>query len=154
MHNQPGKLILVAGLPGSGKSTWMIANTPQTIYFAIDDFMANSFGDVAKTTYSRWYFPLVFALRAGRDAVISDISFCDPGRREEIERVMRDAVDKLAYNWICFENAPDACRENIERDAREKNRTLSSRLAALDKWSPRYTIPPGIQVERVFRQQS
>jgi predicted kinase len=151
MLNQPGKLVLIAGLPGSGKSWWMKANTPHTNFFVIDDFMAHAFGDISKFTYSRWYFPLVFALRAGRDAAISDIAFCDAENREEVERIMRDAVHELVCRWIFFEHAPEACRENIERDAREKGRSLDKRLQELEKWRCRYRIPSGSPVETVFR---
>ena len=151
MHNTPGTLVLIAGLPGSGKSYWMQTNTPAAHFFVVDDFMAHAFGEIGRFTYSRWYFPLVFALRAGRDAAISDIAFCDVERRKEAETVMTDAVENLAFRWVFFEHAPDACRLNIERDAREKGRAPEKRLQALEDWSQRYRIPLGVPAESVFR---
>lgn len=151
MDNSPGELVLIAGLPGSGKSRWMQTNMPATDFFVVDDFMAHAFGDIGRFTYSRWYFPLVFALRTGRNAAVSDIAFCDAERRREAERIMADAVKDLVYRWIFFEHAPEACRENIERDARENGRATEKRLEALEDWSGRYCIPPGVSVVPVFR---
>ena len=154
MQNTPGKLILIAGLPGSGKSRWMECNTPLADFFVADDFMAHAFGDVGKFTYSRWYFPLVFALRAGRNAVISDIAFCDVERRREAEKVMLDAIDKLVYRWVFFTNEPELCRKNIERRAREEGRSLEKPLEALEQWKRRYSIPANADVVPVFHASS
>jgi hypothetical protein len=151
MNNPPGKLVLIAGLPGSGKSCWMKINTPAADFFVADDFMAHALGDIGRFTYSRWYFPLVFALRAGRNAAISDIAFCDIERQREAQRVMTDAVNDLEFEWVFFEYVPDACRQNIERDAREKGRLPEKRLQALKEWSPRYNVPPGVPTQLVYR---
>lgn len=151
MNGAPGQLILIAGLPGSGKSHWIGAHFSPSDFFVVDDFMAHALGDVSKFTYSRWYCSLVFALRSGRDSVVADIAFCDVDRRKEALRVMKDAVDKLDYRWIFFESAPEQCRLNIERDAREKRRAAQSRLDALDEWSRRYRIPRGVKTEAVYR---
>ena len=73
---------------------WMRANFPTADFFVVDDFMAHALWDIGRFTYSRWFFPLVFALRAGRDSVIADIAFCDTERRKEADRVMKDAVSQ------------------------------------------------------------
>jgi hypothetical protein len=86
----------------------MQTNTPPADFFVADDFMAHAFGDIGWFTYSRWYFPLVLALRAGRNAAISDIAFCDTERRREAERVMKDAIHDLKYRWVFFECTPEA----------------------------------------------
>ena len=132
----------------------MHANAPSSDFFVADDFMANAYGDIGKFAYSRWYLPLVFALRAGRNAAITDIAFCDADRRKEAERVMTDAVDGLNYCWVFFEHAAEVCRQNIERDHREKGRGAENRLHALEEWSRRYRIPRGAQVQPVFRASS
>ncbi len=151
MHNAPGKLILIAGLPGSGKSCWMQTNTPVADFFVADDFMVHAYGDIGRFTYSRWYFPLLFALRAGRNAAISATAFCDFERPKAAETVMSDTVKDLAYRWVFFEHAPDACRQNIERGAREKGRAPQKRLQALEDWSHRDCIPLGVAAESAFR---
>lgn len=151
MLNPSGKLTLIAGLPGSGKSTWIEANAPSTQFFIADDFMAHSYGNISKFAYSRWYFPLVFALRAGRDAIIADIAFCDSGRRCEAERIMVDAVHNLKYQWVFFANDPDACRQNVLADEKIKGRKAESRLSEIKARSQRYQIPAEATVETVFK---
>lgn len=81
----------------------MKSTTPPHEFFVIDDFMSHALGDVGKFTYSRWFFQLVLSLRSGRNAALSDIAFCSPLRRDEVERVMKDAVEGLIYSWVFFE---------------------------------------------------
>ena len=147
----PGQLLFIAGLPGSGKSHWLRTHAPPERFFIVDDFMAHAYHDIGRFAHSRWYFPLVFALRAGRDSAISDIAFCDEQRRAEAERVMADAVHQLSYRWIYFENAPSACRHNIELDIRKVGRAGTKRLEALETWRQEYTIPEGAEVVPVVR---
>jgi len=48
------------------------------------------------------------------------------------------------------EISPEACRQNVERDAREKGRFPEKRLQALEDWSPRYSILPTSPTVRVY----
>jgi len=151
MYNTLGQLTLIAGLPGSGKTRWMKKNFPTADFLMIDDFMAHALHDIGRFTYSLWYFPLVFALRSGRNAVISDIAFCEDERRKEAERVMSDSVKDLVYRWHFFEHAAAICRQNIERRAREEGNTQEDAFRELNRLSPLYHIPSGFPVEPVFR---
>jgi len=113
--------------------------------------MAHALWDIGRFTYSRWFLPLVFALRAGRNSVIADIAFCDTERRKEAERVMNDAVHNIDCQWIFFEHAPEACRQNIERRARQEARSLDEPLKALWHWSRMYQVPTGASIIPVYR---
>jgi hypothetical protein len=87
---------------------------------------------------SRHYGALLENIRAGRDCVIADIAFCDPRRSANLQQVIARQIPNCEIDWIYFENAPDKCRRNIERRARERPH---NDLDALEKFQGLYFIP-------------
>ena len=58
-----------------------------------------------------------------------------------MEQAIARQVPNSRLEWIYFENAPDKCRRNIERRARER---LCDDLDALEKFQRLYLIPDGV----------
>ncbi len=136
-----GKLTVVVGLPGAGKSTRVNAMRPSTTGLCCEDFHADAIQDSPLAENSRYYNALLENIRAGRDCVIADIAFCDPKRRADLQQAIDRQISDSRIEWICFENAPEKCRRNIVRRARER---LGDDLAALEKFARLYSIPDGV----------
>jgi predicted kinase len=80
-----GKLIVVIGLPGSGKSHYvdrLLADG--SVGWICHDFHADAYNDSKLVTDSRYLQELLEKLRTGHTCAIADIAFCDPTRRERI----------------------------------------------------------------------
>ena len=136
-----GKLTVVVGLPGAGKSTLVNAMRSSVSGLCCEDFHANALHDSPLVENSRHYNALLEDIRTGRDCVIADIAFCDPKRRANLHQAIDRQISNSRIEWIYFENAPDKCRRNIERRARER---LGDDLDALEEFQRLYCIPDGV----------
>jgi hypothetical protein len=136
-----GMLTVVVGLPGSGKSTRVNAMRSSVSGLCCEDFHANAIQDSPLVERSRHYNALLDDIRTGRDCVIADIAFCDPTRTASLQQAIERQISNVRIEWIYFENAPDKCRRNIERRARENVR---DDLDALEKFRHLYCIPDGV----------
>ena len=151
MKNQTGKLEVLVGLPGSGKTTRIENHYPESDWFRVDDFMAHAIDNVGRTAYSRFFLPVVHALRAGRNVLVADICFCREDRRKEFERVMKDAVRGISLTWRFFEPDKEVCLSNAEFDERKKGRKADGRIRAIKEFHPDYIVPPGYEAIPVKR---
>src|SRR5690242_11227090 len=108
------RLIVVVGLPGSGK-TYYVRQKLQPVCSGIcaQDFMANSHGSSPRFTDSRYYRDLIRHLRGGADCAIADIEYCDTWRRVEVEEVIRRDAPGTIIDWRFFANDPERCARNV-----------------------------------------
>jgi hypothetical protein len=133
------KLVIVVGMPGSGKSHYIREQQPQFPGICVHDYMSNSHGHSPRFTDSRLYPNLVRALRDGKDCLIADIEYCDTWRRVEVEEVITRDVPGLEIEWRFFENDPAKCEANAERRARSN---LAEEKRKIRDLSRKYQIPP------------
>ena len=136
-----GKLTVIVGLPGAGKSTLINKMRPRVSGLCCEDFHANAINDSHLVEDSRHYADLIQNLRLGRNCVIADIAFCDQERRAALYDAVKRAVPDIRVEWTYFENAPDKCRRNIQRRARPG---MHNDLSALDRFAGLYQIPDGV----------
>ena len=136
-----GKLTVIVGLPGAGKSTLVNEMRSSVSGLCCDDFHANALHDSPLVENSRHYHALLEDIRTGLNCVIADIAFCDPKRRANLQQVIEREIPNSRIEWIYFENAPDKCLRNIECHARE---SLSDDLEALENFQRLYCIPDGV----------
>jgi hypothetical protein len=141
------EIILIAGLPGSGKTEYMRARQ-QEGWSIIDDFKANAFNDSFLFWHSRNYETLIMALREGHKYLVADIDFCKTNSRHEAEATLRTQIPDLTLSWLFFENDFHACQANIRRRA---SRSIEDNLRALHHYSDFYQIPNGAPVIPVWR---
>jgi hypothetical protein len=97
LTSNSGKLIGVAGLPGSGKST----------FFARPDFAEFFQRDDIGTNWRHNERRVCEELKNGKSAIVSDIEFCNEQKRNDFEKKMERKVE-----WVFFENAPWRCALN------------------------------------------
>ena len=141
------KLIVVVGLPGSGKSHYVREQRSSCTGVCAEDYMANSQDDSSRFTDSRYYSDLVRDLREGKDCVIADIEYCDTWRRVEVEEVISRDVPGVAIEWHYFENNPSQCEANVNRRGRG---TAEEETRKIHRLSRKYQIPPGAKVLSVW----
>jgi hypothetical protein len=142
-----GDVILLAGLPGCGKTTHLCQMCWDG-WLVFDDFKANAFDNCSEFRKSRKFRALISALRDGLRCAVADIDFCKPESRTEAEKVLLEDVADVKAGWRFFENDPSACEVNI----RSRNRpSLLADLRELRKCSALYCIPEGADVLRIGR---
>jgi len=93
------QVLLVVGLPGSGKSTWA---KQLDGYEVFDDFI---------TTYHDG--KVINALETGKKVCMIDPRLCNPFTFKTYINVFLRLVNKDNIGLILFENEPMTCAENI-----------------------------------------
>lgn len=134
------KLLVVVGLPGSGKTCLLKALQETYSWRCFDDYMAKSINHSPRFSDSRHYWALIDALRSGEHCAIADIAYCDPERRVEIEQVLHEKIPDVTIAWLFFENDPRKCIENVERRYRPSVQEEKLKISELSR---SYCIPPG-----------
>lgn len=93
------QVLVVVGLPGSGKSTWAKQLNGYEIY---DDFI---------TTYHDG--KLLKALEAGKKVCMTDPRLCSPFTFKTYINVFLRIIKKDNIGLVLFENEPMICAENV-----------------------------------------
>jgi hypothetical protein len=122
------KLIGVAGLPGSGKST----------FFARPDFAKFFRCDNIGTNWRTNEEKVCQQLKNGKSAIVSDIEFCNAQKRDKFEMRMGRQVE-----WVFFENAPWKCALNclFRYYVKKQNRPLHTEIRKIKRLSQVYHPP-------------
>jgi hypothetical protein len=100
-----GRVRIVAGLPGSGKTEYVKALRADG-WREFDDFKACAHNNSTAFADARHYDELIQALRAGHQCVVADMAFGLDADRREADRVLRAVVPGLAIDWLFFVNDP------------------------------------------------
>jgi tRNA splicing ligase len=140
-------VILLAGLPGCGKTTHL-CQMCRDGWLAFDDFKANAFDDCSEFGKSRKFRALISALRDGLKCAVADIDFCKTKSREEAVSVLLAEIPGVKIAWRFFVNDPSVCEENIRS---RKRPSLQIDLKKLHEYSKIYDIPHGANVLPIGR---
>ena len=125
-----GKLIMIVGMPGSGK-TWLIEHVFGILpgNWIRDDYFAT--GN---------YEELSEALKRGENGVISDIELCNADRREEIVARLAKDLPEASVEYHCFKNQRERCLANIRRRNRSDGNEAAEKVGRLSR---DYSLPAG-----------
>lgn len=96
------KIVIILGLPYSGKSTYMVQNYEN--YVKYDDFLS--------TIYK---FNLVDDLRKGSPIVLNDPRLCNKSDFDKLYDFLLDFVDPNQITIIKFKNDPIQCYKNSKK---------------------------------------
>jgi len=148
MVTQMPKLIVVAGLPGSGKSQIKEQFKDLEDRF-FDDYHASATGDSPEMEAGRRYPELKAALDGGQDCLIAEPAYCWKQRRHYLTKWMRKYYPNYMIEWKFFENNVSQCVLNIlHRNKTEFRGFKDLQLAA--NLTLQYDIPAGSEQMKVW----
>lgn len=146
------KLTIIAGLPGSGKSTYINSHVYDTLYD--DFFVTQPSDDTAKTLddnkdplKNARFAELVDELLSGKWVVVSDIMFCIPLHRNTFLSAVLSRAKEVELEFVMFENNPEAATVNVQSRGRADR--VEEELKLIGEISERY-VPIGLREEKVY----
>jgi len=142
-----GKIILIAGLPGSGKTTygsWLKDEIQAKCY--LDDYHANAIDDDPAFQKARGYVALIQGLKRGETWIASDIEWCRPERRREAESQLRRDVPEVVIEWHFLVVDKEVCRKRVRERGDRDEKTKAEELRKIDELSQVYEVPPGAHI--------
>jgi predicted kinase len=142
------KVILIAGLPGCGKSTYLKSEfSAEPGWKIIDDYQANARDNSKRFDHGREYEAMTSHLLSGGNCAIADIAFCRTSARTEAEETILRSVPGATIEWRFFENDPQQCRTNVILRSRD---SVEKELLRIDQLSKSYVPPSGAVVLPVW----
>lgn len=145
------RLIILAGLHGSGKSTFIRKYYP-TGFVVFDDLMKNSHGGQPEFRHSQHLNSLVCALEEGKNIVVADVRFCEPGFQQDFLDTLAPWSGKHQILWRCFKTDKARCQVNLLYRARQNghnNTTLE--FANNEHFCRVAAFPPEAEIVPVCR---
>jgi hypothetical protein len=149
-ENEAHQLILLGGLPGSGKSFYISALVERG-WREFDDFQTNAPSNSVDFRDSRQFPALVAALGQGDRCVVGDIRLIHQPYRESAQLALGSAIGPISSQFQVYENQPALCSRNVERDL---DRRLEDRLKAISHWTHHHSVPSDAVLLRVWRNDS
>ncbi len=141
------KILLIIGLPGSGKSTYIEQHQNVFNDFVIcDDYHKSALQKSRAFKDSVYYADVRNALILGKSVVMADIAWCKSERLDMVISGLRGLLKELKINplleFLYFENNPEVCKRNaIHRGRKER---IDRELEFIDEISKQYRIPNDI----------
>ena len=146
--SDPGRLVVITGLPGSGKTTLAteLATSMPAIRMCPDDWMMSSgidlWNDGVRGRIEQFQFDLALDLLRAGDNVVIEWGVWTRGERE----ALRDAARAIgAAVELRYVSAPidELWRRIVERDLEGRWGSRSITRAELEDWSETYEPPTG-----------
>jgi len=111
------KLIIIIGLPASGKTTYYNENF-KDIYLFFDDFVSNMVsGELIKSLK-----------KTNQDICIADPRLCNYSIFTKVMKIIEEIIDKSDISLILFENNKDKCIINAKK---RKNKNVEKTIEYL-----------------------
>ena len=132
-----GKLILLAGLPGCGKTTYLSRLCAEG-WMVFDDFKSHAIDHDPAFWKSRKFRTLITALEDGLRCAVADVSFCRSHYREQADAVLSKELPLITPEWQFFANNYALSEERIRsryRPSLEMDRSVLRELTEV------YQIP-------------
>jgi hypothetical protein len=135
----PGTLVLVCGLPGSGKEELLQGYRDRGVR-VYDEFHGQSINHDPHPLNSRFVGAAFRDLEWGGTVVVSDVRLCLEQARALLLEAFSAHVPGVRSRVISFANDPDLCRSNvITRAEHEPGHDVRFELSHIDQFSPGFT---------------
>jgi hypothetical protein len=145
--------ILILGLPGSGKTHYLLDLAARTGAAFFDDFKKDAFRDDPAFGSARRLGELLADLWTERDCLISDIDFCLPESLQEAEAwIYGNAPPGTTIERRYFAPDRDQCIANVTARATRENRDVASELGDIERYLKTYVVPQGYEPLPVWRE--
>jgi len=141
-----GKAILIAGYPGSGKSTYgrKLRSEVNAAEF-VDDYHRDSIENKLQFEYGRCYESMCRGLEKGETWMASDIMWCLEPNRLAVEAALRQQVPGVAIEWHYLDIDASVCRERVKVRGWKR---VQFELAKIEDLSKACKIPSDAKVIR------
>ncbi|HET6573484.1 MAG TPA: hypothetical protein VFG68_07775 [Fimbriiglobus sp.] len=142
-----GRVILIVGFPGSGKTTYGVA-----LKFRLgakeytDDYHKGAIGGNGAFDHGRDYQALIAGLQRGETWLASDREWCLPLKRRSVESAIRTALPDVTIEWHFLSTSSDDCRRGIIERARP---SVNEELRKLEELAKYHHIPHGSTIVEV-----
>ncbi len=151
------KIILIVGLPGSGKSHLIqdrFSNKEKYIVF--DDVQGRAVLDCPNFCFSRHYPKIIAELKLGeKDVVISDISFCEEPKFSNTKEILRWWIGDSNLDYeiqpIFFENSPEDCLANLESNIENRSKMIHKFTI---RYFPQQMVKTGDELISVYKKNT
>lgn len=134
------KVILITGFPGSGKSTYgsNLRDSMSAVDY-VDDYHENARNGNPAFESGRQYGQLIAGLKRGETWIASDIEWCRPQKRREVEVALRAAVPQVVIEWHFLATDEEICRQRVKLRGRN---SADDELRKIERLLPHYHAPP------------
>ncbi|HEX6983963.1 MAG TPA: hypothetical protein VF170_01240 [Planctomycetaceae bacterium] len=143
-------IVLVVGLEASGKSRLgdeLCGGRPAWRRYS--DFLTERYNRPLRE--SEKFGPFADWIGRGHNAVLDEVSWCDPQRREEAERELSVIAPAHRLEVIFFENDPAACVANAHRRRHGDPDGLRHDLTWIAARTKSYVIPDPLPPHALVR---
>jgi len=130
-------VLFIVGLPGSGKST---------LAKKINDDNDNKYKIIDDPTNLEEILPYVY-----EDLIITDPSLCFEENRRSAVNIIRESNPDIKFDWIFFENNPEACLKNSK--IRNQIGPVKKVESFIKNLHSLYTIPLGATTVKVYNKK-
>lgn len=148
---KPATLIIVTGMPGSGKSTYMAKLKDEYGAVVYDDYQAKIYGNEQDPRLSKHFGPLIAHLKSGKTVIVSDIRLCVPQELGRLLGAILSVAPNTMLRFVSFANNPEQAKKNVMTRQREGRTELE--VGIIDELSKWY-VPVAAEVVPVYRAES
>ena len=138
MQNKEPQLILLGGLPGSGKSC-QVERLRTDGWTVFDDFQKRAINNDPSFRMSRHLPELLQALREGKKCVVAEVRLVTAEYRSDALRVLAHEIPALSVELRVFERDDPQCKHNINNSP--DPRDAPGRLGILREFGPHHSLP-------------
>lgn len=146
------KLIIVIGLPGSGKSYYLrqlLKSNEVSAYY--DDYQKDSYNESSNPYLSKNYGQLLTQLINGDIIAIADIMYCQQDKLAAVIESINHVIPNIEIDMRYFENDPEKAIASIR--SRSRSGRVESEIAYVNEISPQYK-PDSNKVRPMHAQSS
>ena len=145
-------LLVVAGLPGAGKTEYVSKlQRERTIDAVYDDYFATQLNETKDITINKnpyknsRYFEIIRDLNDDKTVVVTDILFCISQHRNKFISAIIAGVQDVELEFVFFRVNPDSSKKNVSNRNRQGRVELEYDL--IDKITAQATTVKTTEVE-------
>lgn len=154
-NKQLAKLVIVIGLPASGKSTYfhnLVSSGETTKEYIYDDLHSDANNNSPRVVDSKHWFKLLSNLEQGKNCYVSDVEFCDISRLQELIDTVKIYIPEISIESRYFENDPENCEKNVIARGKMKGTNVPSEIATIKRLTKIYKTPTDVTPMPVYKQ--